>query len=335
MKPVIALLLPALLSLAPAAFSKPDAPPAPVKLVEVGGHLMHFHCTGSGSPTVVVEYGLGDVSTDWALVQSKVSSFRRICTYDRAGYAWSEPWPMPRTYAQLNMELHEGLKKLNERFPIVLVGHSFGGGVVRGYAAEYPDDVAGLVLVDIVQEDQHIPIGPKAVRLRDFATGRRFPPARLQIKAEEKTTAHADSAKDASKDPIEPPLDKLRPEDQKIHMWAVAQPSLEAAENSQRDWSPESLALMHSTSQKNILGNRPLLVLTRAAGGYANNLDVPAADLERERLTCQKALTQLSTNSTQRIIACGHQMNLEAPNEVAEAVREVVDAVRNHAALKP
>lgn len=336
MKSSVFLLLAAILSASAPAFStEKDAPKTPGKLVEVGGHAMHFLCTGAGSPTVVVEYGLGDVSTDWALVQSRVGKFTRVCTYDRAGYAWSEPGPMPRTYTQLNLELHEGLKKLNERFPVVLVGHSFGGGVIRSYAAKYPDEVAGLVLVDIVQEEQRIPIGDKAVRLRDFATGRPIPEPRVQIRADEKHAASESGSRDYSKDPIEPPLDKLSLEDQKIHMWANAQPSLEAAENSQRDWSPEFLALMHSTAQRNNLGSLPTLVLTHAVGGYPDNLDVPAADLDRERLACQKELTHLSTNSSQRIVASGHQMNLEAPDEVAKAIREVVDAVRNHTTLKP
>jgi hypothetical protein len=84
----------------------------------MGGHQIHFLCSGAGSPiVVVVEVGLGDFSTDWSLVQSQVAAFSRICVYDRAGYIWSEPGPMPRTYSQLNLEPHEGLKALGEREP--------------------------------------------------------------------------------------------------------------------------------------------------------------------------------------------------------------------------
>ena len=107
------------------------APAPPGKLVDLGGHKLHVYCTGRGEPTVVVENGLGDFSFDWTLVQSRVSRFTRICTYDRGGYAWSDPGPKPRTFAQLNLELHDALAKLGEHGPFVLVGHSFGGPVVQ------------------------------------------------------------------------------------------------------------------------------------------------------------------------------------------------------------
>src|SRR5215510_7974989 len=70
-----------------------DAPAAPGKMVDLGGHRLHVNCTGKGWPAVVVENGLGDFSFDWHLVQTQVATFTRICTYDRAGYAWSDPGP--------------------------------------------------------------------------------------------------------------------------------------------------------------------------------------------------------------------------------------------------
>jgi pimeloyl-ACP methyl ester carboxylesterase len=102
-------------------------PKPPGRLADLGGHRLHVNCTGKGSPTVVVETGLGDFSFDWVLVQSRVSAFARICTYDRAGYAWSDPGPKPRTFSQLNLELRDALSKLGEPGPFVLVGHSYGG----------------------------------------------------------------------------------------------------------------------------------------------------------------------------------------------------------------
>src|SRR5436190_614794 len=142
-----------------AAAATPPKPPG--KLVDLGGHRLHLCCTGKGSPTVVVENGLGDFSFDWILVQSRVSGFTRICTYDRAGYAWSDPGPRPRTFAQLNLELRDALAKLGEKAPYVLVGHSFGGPVVRQYALTYPGEVVGMILVDSVHEDQRVPIAGK------------------------------------------------------------------------------------------------------------------------------------------------------------------------------
>src|SRR5690242_20778229 len=98
--------------------------PGPVgKLVDLGGHRLHVNCMGTGSPTVVVETGLGDFSFDWVLVQSAVSRVSRICTYDRAGYAWSDAGPKPRTFGQLNLELRDALSRLGEHGPYILVGH--------------------------------------------------------------------------------------------------------------------------------------------------------------------------------------------------------------------
>ena len=82
-------------------------PAAPGRLVDAGGHKLHVNCSGKGGATVIIETGLGDFSFDWALVQQRVSTFARVCTYDRGGYAWSEPGPLPRTFAQLNFELRD------------------------------------------------------------------------------------------------------------------------------------------------------------------------------------------------------------------------------------
>ena len=111
-----------------------QSPPAPGRLVDAGGHLLHVHCTGKGQPTVVIETGLGDSSVDWALVQQRVAGFARVCTYNRAGYGRSEPGPLPRTFDRINYERGKALGNAGERGPFVLVGHSYGGGVVRRHA---------------------------------------------------------------------------------------------------------------------------------------------------------------------------------------------------------
>ena len=301
-----------------------DGPPPPGRMVDVGGHGVHFRCAGTGSPTVVVEVGLGDFSTDWTLVQSGVAAFTRVCTYDRAGYAWSEPGPLPRTFAQINLELKEGLKALGEKSPLVLVGHSYGGPVVRAFAAAYPGDVAGMVLADAVQEDQRVTIQGKAVRIRDWAKGTAIPAPRLAVRAEEKATKSVPPAPG----PVRPPLDRLPPEMQRVDLWASVQPALDAAETSQREWSTEYLEAWHRTPQKGLLGAKPLVVLTREKGGY-RDLDIPAEQIERERLESQCALLDLSADSVQTLLPSGHNMHLEAPAEVVAAIRTVVDAVRS------
>jgi pimeloyl-ACP methyl ester carboxylesterase len=306
----------------------PKQPKPPGRLVQLGGHRLHVYCTGRGSPTVVVEAGLADFSFDWILVQRREAPFARVCTYDRSDYAFSDPGPQPRTYAQINLELHDALHKLGERFPLVLVGHSFGGGVVRHYAAQYPGEVAGMVLVDAVSEEERININGKAMRVRDSATGRAIPQPHEAMLASD---LPAQSAGPAEPPPtkLEPPLDRLPMKEQQMQLWAYAQPALRATVQSEVEWSPEEMLLMHNTPQAGVLGRRPLVVLTRAEGGYGNDLGVPAAELERERLAAQAALARLSTRGRQIIVNSGHNMELEAPDQVASAIRDVVEQVRS------
>lgn len=307
-------------------------PRPPGRLVDLGGHRLHVHCTGRGAPVVAVENGLGDFSFDSVLVQTRVSRFTRICTYDRAGYAWSDPGPKPRTFAQINLELRDALRKLGERGPFVLVGHSFGGPVVRQFAAAYRDATAGMVLVDSVFEDQRVPIRGKAVRLRDGAVGKPFPAPR-EVMSDTDRPARLESPRSGPSQPLDPVFRHLPPGERRLRVWAAALPALADAEDSQREWSTESFALMHSAPQAGILGAIPLIVLTRAEGGYADDLDVSAKELDRERIEGQARLALLSTNSKQLVLGCGHSMHLEAPASVAAAVREVVQAVRDHTPL--
>ena len=302
-------------------------PRPPGRLVDLGGHRLHVHCSGRGSPVVVVENGLGDFSFDWVLVQARVSRFTRICNYDRAGYAWSDPGPMPRTFAQINLELKDALRKLGEHEPFVLVGHSFGGPVVRQFAASYPEATAGMVLVDSVFEDQRVPIQGKAVRLRDGAVGKPFPAPR-EMMIDSDRPARRVSPRSGSSPPLDTVFRSLPPQERRLRIWAAALPTLADAEDSQREWSAESFARMHAAPQDGILGVIPLIVLTRAEGGYANDLDVPAAELDGERKEGQARLARLSTNGKRQFLACGHAMHLEAPDAVAAAIHEVVQAAR-------
>ena len=128
--------------------------PPPGRLVDVGGHRLHLNCTGQGSPTVILDAGLGEASLSWSKVQPEAAKFTRVCSYDRAGYAWSEAGPAPRTSAQIVRELHTLLGNAGIAGPHVLAGHSFGGYNVRLFAAQYPAEVAGMVLVDSSHEDQ-------------------------------------------------------------------------------------------------------------------------------------------------------------------------------------
>ena len=316
----------------PPAFSQ-TAPKPLGKLVDLGGHRLHVNCTGQGGPTTVVENGLGDFSFDWSLVQSRVSAFARICTYDRAGYAWSDPGPKPRSFVQLNLELHDALSKLGESGPLVLVGHSYGGPVVRNFALTYPKEVAGIVFVDSAFEGERVGIGGKAtMRLGEDAKGKPIPPPRENISPSDNPALPpeiADQIKQLAAH-LDPLYEILPKGDQKLQLWAQAQPAMYDAENSQREWSSEIFALWLSRPQAGSLGSIPVIVVTRAEGAYRDgDTDIPAAQMEKERQDGQAMLASLSSNRKQIFIRCGHNMELESPPSVAAAIQEMVQAVRS------
>ena len=313
------------LSLATAA----AATPKPVgKLADLGGHKLHVYCTGHGSPTVVVETGLGDFSFDWALVQTRVSGFTRICTYDRAGYAWSDPGPKPRSFAQINLELRDALQKLGEKGPFVLVGHSYGGPVVRSFAAVYPHDTAGLVLVDSAHEGLRVGVGGKnTIQLGVNVPLRDIPAPRENLLPSDKPQLPPPGQLPPPQ-PLEALYKKLPEADQSLHLWAQNLPEIEDAENSQREWSDQSFARWLADPKTASLGSLPLIVLTRVEGGYSEDLDVTAAQMEQERKDGQERLARLSTDSEQIFVHSGHNMELEAPDDVTAAIRSMVEAIR-------
>ncbi len=126
--------------------SKPTPPPG--RLVDIGTHRLHLYCVGDGFPTVVFDAALGASSLSWSLVHPAVARVTRACVYDRAGFAWSDGGPMPRTAGRLADELHHLLRTADVPGPYILVGHSFGGLVMRLFASRHADDVAGLVLIE-------------------------------------------------------------------------------------------------------------------------------------------------------------------------------------------
>jgi pimeloyl-ACP methyl ester carboxylesterase len=118
------------------------------QLVDVGPYRLHLQCTGAGAPTVVLEPGGGGSAASLGLIAPAVARDSRVCVYDRAGRGWSDPAASPPDGAQIATDLHTLLTRAHVPAPYVLAGHSFGGLYVRAYAAKYPDEVAGLVLVD-------------------------------------------------------------------------------------------------------------------------------------------------------------------------------------------
>jgi pimeloyl-ACP methyl ester carboxylesterase len=124
--------------------------PMPGRLIDAHSAKLHLHIKGDGSPAVIFESGIGATSLSWAVVQPKLASFTRTVSYDRAGLGWSEFSRTPRTITGMIAELRSALNQITLPPPYILVGHSFGGLLVRAYASQHPGEVAGLVLVDPV-----------------------------------------------------------------------------------------------------------------------------------------------------------------------------------------
>src|SRR5687768_15970578 len=154
-----------------AASGDAKAYPPPGRLVDVGGYRLHIQCVGTGSPTVVLDAGLGGMSLVWDLVQTEIGNTTQVCAYDRAGLGWSDPGPQPRTPGQIARELHTLLTNAGIPGPYVLVGHSVGGKNVRMFALQYPDQVAGMVLVDARSEYVDAPTSQAGAQGVERVTG--------------------------------------------------------------------------------------------------------------------------------------------------------------------
>jgi pimeloyl-ACP methyl ester carboxylesterase len=295
-------------------------PRPPGRLIEIGGRQrVHLNCTGRGSPTVVFENGAGDFSLVWSLVQPRVAEFGRACSYDRAGYAWSDPGAQPRTYDQLSLELHTALERAGERGPYVLVGQSYGGLVVRGFARRYASEVAGMVLVDAVHEDQRVNMGGgKLQRIADFAKGRPLSSARIAVDSTLVRLRRAGVAATLAPPPLEPPLDRLSASDQYAWQAAMADSVYRVSWAAEMDWSPEELARMHAErlTDRATLGNLPLVVISRT---------VVTTALAIERDKQQADLAALSKRG-RHVVApnSGHNLHLEDPELVVREIRRVI-----------
>lgn len=128
--------------------------PVPGSFYTVEGLQMHIECSGTSSPTVVMEAGASTPWSLWRKVQPELSQITRVCSYDRAGHGWSEPSEGPRDAATIVRELHSLLDKAGVKRPIVLAGHSAGGLYVREYAREFPAEVTGVALIESSSPDQ-------------------------------------------------------------------------------------------------------------------------------------------------------------------------------------
>lgn len=276
------------------------ANPPPGKMIDIGEYRLHIKCTGSGSPTVVIESGWGDFSASWGWVQPKVAKTTRVCSYDRAGMGWSEASSKPRTAREFAKDLHILLTKSNEVGPYVLVGHSLGAYTVRVYAHDYPAEVAGVVLVD-----------PQNL---SNSKGLAFNPA----------------PKPAGNSPISwlawvgvirllagplGSIEDLPVADKRAYTaYAVAPRSVQTFLNEGMGMSEGAAQAREVTS----LGELPVIVLSRGK------------DMDPESKASQARYLKLSTNS-QHLVAenSGHAIMIEQPDAATAAILKMVEQVRS------
>jgi hypothetical protein len=174
----------------------------------------------------------------------------------------------------------------------------------------------------------------KTIRLGDGAKGKPIPTPHGETSVSDKPTIRAEDVPAQFKT-LDSMYNVLPRDEQTMHLWAQQLPGVYDAENSETQWSDEYFAKWLATPQAGVLGAIPLMVLSRADGGYRDgDSDIPAAQLEKERKAGQAKLVLLSSNAKQVIVHTGHNVNLEAPEDVSNAVRDVVNAVRHHGHLK-
>jgi pimeloyl-ACP methyl ester carboxylesterase len=283
--------------------------PPPGEMVDVGGYSLHINCVGQGSPTVVLDAGSGGFSAQWVRVQREVSDTTRVCAYDRAGMGWSEMGPEPRDAEQISSELHTLLKGAGIEGPFVLVGHSFGGLYTRTYAARYPDEVAGVVLVDSSSPKQvsHRPVtrDSNEPQKQTFAVVPRL--ARLGVSL----LARLGVVRLLSKlDPASPEL----PQQQRAQIDALTPSTRQVVTTALEFLAPTQTRRLGS------LGNKPLAVVTAGAS-------------EPSWLEQQDDLATLSSNSMHRVVEGATHTSLLYERSDAQAtsaaIVEVVAAVRN------
>jgi pimeloyl-ACP methyl ester carboxylesterase len=332
------LLLAATVGAAAAIQNTPPPPlPAPGRLVDVGGWRLHLNCTGTrapGAPLVVLEAGIGDFSVEWSLVQSQVSKFARVCSYDRAGDGWSDWGPHPRTFRQIVYELHTLLERAGEKPPLVLVGQSYGGWLVRVYTSAHPSAVDGLVFVDGGRDDplRMRPDGPP-VPASQLAKGEPIPPVKtsgpLQRSDLSERIVAAMSAQmpEAVRHANYPPRDQLPEDAQRMRTWALGQLGHVAAGVNPVEVEEQALLHQEFEAKPNLFGDRPVIVLTRGRpDGPGDSQEQEAANRESHRRLAGKS-------TAGRLIVAersGHHIHIEQPQLVAEAIAEVVKKAAKH-----
>lgn len=281
--------------------------PPPGQLVDVGSYRLHIYCQGEGSPTVLLDEASIDTVSDWVWIQPEVARTTRVCAYDRAGLGWSDLSPTAPDAMQNTGALHPLLQTAGIEAPYVLVGHSFGGLYARAFADEYPDEVAGMVLIEAFHPDNRARLGqpetmPNAPDEGQIAIGQflaRFGFFRLVSFT---------------------PVDVALPQQQQQELRAYyASPKYFDQVRAISGAFPALLAQVRETGS---LADLPLTVV----------LGTASENWTGELRTMQDELTALSANGRQYIVEGADHLSLvhnqEHAHHTAQAILEMVESVQ-------
>jgi pimeloyl-ACP methyl ester carboxylesterase len=295
---------------------------APGRLIDVRGRKLHFICSGSGSPTIILEAGASAFALDWSLVQPEIARTNRVCSYDRAGSGWSDPRLDVGTPARVVSDLHAALAAAGEKPPFAIVGASFGAIYARLYQLDYPDDVVGFVFVDPATEDRLFIMFQQKMVLIGSLTAEQLqstlpPSGSMPVPSRSPQTG-------APFDRLPPDLYQLRVKlDQRLIASAGASNAADVVRESSEGQRAALARLLESrTKQEHPMGDRPVVVLTRGQDmtpGIAQN---------------HAGLARLSTNSRQTVVPeAGHEIHLFVPSAVIQAIQDVSTAARQRSRL--
>lgn len=305
------------------ALAQQIAPAPPGKLVDVDGTRLHIDCTGpQRGPSVILISGIGDYSFDWELVQPRLGSSNQVCSYDRAGMAWSDADHAEPNLAHLAQQLVNLLRAAKVPAPYIFVGHSWGGAIARIAANLVSTEVAGIVLVDSTHEDEILGINDTAVRPRALSAAdwakvwsRPMPGAPGGPPSGALTMKRRVPS-------IQPPYTHLPKQAQLYRLWALSRPrSMDTG-----DLRSDLMTLFASRGGKDHpLGKLPLIVITPTAEPYEAEGEFTADQLKDDHLRLQADLVKLSRRGKHLFAKrSGHHVQLDDPAVVVEATEEVI-----------
>ncbi len=300
---------------------------APGKLVEVNGYKLHLLTEGESGPPIVMFHGAGDIGLIWNLVLPEVGKFAQAIAVDQAGEGWSEHGHAIHMWQQA-YDTHTALQNAGIKGPYILVGHSLGGLLTRVYAHMFPDEVAGVVMVDATHPDVVLRIyqqgKPAWKRMRETSKGRDIP-AVIRSRLSEQPKLETFQARRDFGDL----LDKFSQSDQKRFQWIYNERPFSYVKG-RSSYEAETMQLIYEKSEEYAFGDKPLVVIskgiwTKKEGdeGWSNE----SLKAESERL--QGELLGLSTQS-RHVIAkeSGHQVHIDEPELVVEVIRQLVEELK-------